>query len=436
MPTAASLRAQWQQRTEPEDVLGFYSEKREHGFCSNFFISRPPFEFRLSPMLQRTVALTPRNGFVSPVLCDCAEKAIMLSKAALMGDSATYQKIVRASSPAEAKRLGRSVRPFDHARWDAAVCRVATDVLWMKFSPDPALQRALLATGDRVLAEATRYDIIWGIGLDTNEEIRTPAKWRGANILGWALMEVRAKLRAQVVSTPRVMGRAVAPSSQVGARQLSSHQRHTSHANTPPQPVPAAAGSNTPPDEFLDDDTLLAIDLDSIVASASPRRPPTAASSWPPQQQSPAPSGGTEFLDDSALLAVDLDGLVAAASPKLQLAGPNGLTPDQAAKSVAQPRTAVRTSCSRKHARSGESSGDESELDPDDPDGSIAALFAAERSPTAVAVARQRDSQRHTERQREGERQIATQRPLKRAKAERQRQRERERPDGPSDEDL
>ena len=136
----------------------------------------------------------------------------MLSKAALMGDSATYQKIVSASSPAEAKRLGRSVRPFDHARWDAAVCRVATDVLWMKFSQDPALQRALLATGDRVLAEATRYDIIWGIGLDTNEEIRTPAKWRGANILGWALMEVRAKLRAQVVSTPRVMGRAVAPS--------------------------------------------------------------------------------------------------------------------------------------------------------------------------------------------------------------------------------
>ena len=145
--TPASLRAQWRRRTQREDVLGFYSERRELGFCSNFFISRPPFVFTLSPMLQRMVPLTPANGFASPIPCDCAEKAIMLCKAALMGDAASYRRIARSSSPQEAKRLGRTVRPFDHARWDSAVCRVATEVLWMKFSPDPTLRRALLDTG-------------------------------------------------------------------------------------------------------------------------------------------------------------------------------------------------------------------------------------------------------------------------------------------------
>jgi ribA/ribD-fused uncharacterized protein len=398
--TAASLRATWRERTEPEDVLGFYSEKREHGFCSNFFISRPPFEFKLSPMLQRTVALTPTNGFISPVLCDCAEKAIMLSKAALMGDSATYQKIVRSSSPAEAKRLGRSVRPFDHSRWDSAVCRVATDVLWMKFSPDPALRRALLGTGDRVLAETTRYDQIWGIGLDMGEEaVRTPAKWRGSNILGWALMEVRAKLRAQTVSTPRLIGRAAVPSTRAGARQRSPHQRITKYPATPQQRGPEAAGTSahSSQEEFLDDDTLLAIDIDSIVASASAQRPHLVkAAVLPAQQQTPTSRDEFQFLDDSTLLAVDLEGLVAAATPSIDLQQQNK-TPDHAAKTAAntarlQPPTTLCRSATLKHARSDASSDDDDDADADDPDGSIARLFAAERSSTVAAIAARVDA--------------------------------------------
>ncbi|MNI91462.1 hypothetical protein D3C73_1491250 [compost metagenome] len=58
------------------------------------------------------------------------------------------------------------------------------------------MARRLLATGDRILVEASPSDKIWGIGLapdDPNAQI--PARWLGQNLLGKALMEVREYLR-------------------------------------------------------------------------------------------------------------------------------------------------------------------------------------------------------------------------------------------------
>lgn len=58
------------------------------------------------------------------------------------------------------------------------------------------LKKILLATGDSVLVEASSYDAIWGIKMASNDENATnPLKWRGSNLLGFALMEVRDELR-------------------------------------------------------------------------------------------------------------------------------------------------------------------------------------------------------------------------------------------------
>jgi ribA/ribD-fused uncharacterized protein len=65
-----------------------------------------------------------------------------------------------------------------------------------KFGQHPALRDFLLGTGDRVLAEASPYDTVWGIGRSADEpEARHPARWRGLNLLGFALMDVRSSLR-------------------------------------------------------------------------------------------------------------------------------------------------------------------------------------------------------------------------------------------------
>jgi predicted NAD-dependent protein-ADP-ribosyltransferase YbiA (DUF1768 family) len=59
-----------------------------------------------------------------------------------------------------------------------------------------ALRAFLLATGDKVLVEASPRDTIWGIGMGAeNPDARDPARWRGHNLLGFALMEARARLR-------------------------------------------------------------------------------------------------------------------------------------------------------------------------------------------------------------------------------------------------
>ena len=67
---------------------------------------------------------------------------------------------------------------------------------WLKFSQNRELREFLLSTGDSVLVEASPYDNIWGIRLSANSpEAWDPFRWRGQNLLGFALMEVRDELR-------------------------------------------------------------------------------------------------------------------------------------------------------------------------------------------------------------------------------------------------
>lgn len=126
----------------------------------------------------------------------CMEQFMMAEKARLFGDRETLAKIMEATVQGKIKALGREVRSFDQAEWDKCKHTIVLTGNFQKFLQNRSLKDFLLRTGDKILVEASPRDRIWGIGMGkANENAENPAAWRGRNLLGFALMEVRDELR-------------------------------------------------------------------------------------------------------------------------------------------------------------------------------------------------------------------------------------------------
>jgi ribA/ribD-fused uncharacterized protein len=125
-----------------------------------------------------------------------AEHYMMWRKAQLFGDEEAARRIVVASHPRQAKMLGRRVRGFDEQTWAERRRSIVREASVAKFGQRPELREFLIGTGERILVEASPTDRVWGIGLAaTDERTADPARWRGLNLLGFALMEAREQLK-------------------------------------------------------------------------------------------------------------------------------------------------------------------------------------------------------------------------------------------------
>jgi ribA/ribD-fused uncharacterized protein len=126
-----------------------------------------------------------------------AEQFMMAEKARLFGDEAALAAILAEDDPATVKLLGRRVQGYDEARWEAARFEVVLQGSVAKFSASAELRAYLLGTGDDVLVEASPWDPVWGVGLRGDSPLLAePARWRGRNLLGFALVAARDALRA------------------------------------------------------------------------------------------------------------------------------------------------------------------------------------------------------------------------------------------------
>ncbi|MFE4700742.1 NADAR family protein [Streptomyces sp. NPDC056738] len=144
----------------------------------------------------------PSPFVVEGVAYATAEHWMMASKARLFGDAEAERQAVGAASPALAKKAGRLVRGFDETVWRRERFGIVVEGSVHKFSADPGLRAFLLGTGGRVLVEASPMDRIWGIGLSANDDgAFDPRRWRGENLLGFALMAARERLRAAPTPT-------------------------------------------------------------------------------------------------------------------------------------------------------------------------------------------------------------------------------------------
>lgn len=126
-----------------------------------------------------------------------AEHYMMAGKARLFNDETALQNILSARDPGAAKHYGREVTGFVQGVWEKHRFEIVVRGNMVKFSQHDELRGFLLATGNRVLVEASPIDRIWGIGLTEDDaDSHFPEKWQGLNLLGYALMEVRSRLAA------------------------------------------------------------------------------------------------------------------------------------------------------------------------------------------------------------------------------------------------
>jgi ribA/ribD-fused uncharacterized protein len=100
--------------------------------------------------------------------------------------------ILETSDPNKIKQLGRAVKNFNQTIWDENKYEIMKIGLTHKFIQNIDLKVELLRTKDAHIVEASPFDKIWGIGL--NEQDARYKEWRGENLLGKALMDVRQTL--------------------------------------------------------------------------------------------------------------------------------------------------------------------------------------------------------------------------------------------------
>jgi hypothetical protein len=107
-------------------------------------------------------------------------------------NTALEAQILSATNPKIMKDLGRRVKNFDQNTWDQHKYAIMKAGLYEKFTQNPDLRQKLVSSKDAILVEASPFDNVWGIGLNATDAKSKP--WKGENLLGKALMDIRSSL--------------------------------------------------------------------------------------------------------------------------------------------------------------------------------------------------------------------------------------------------
>ena len=123
---------------------------------------------------------------------NCSEHYFQYQKALFFNDYEIAVLIKASIHPAEQKRLGRTVNNFNADVWEEVRMSVMKKACIAKFTQNLEARNELIASNDSILAEASPWDKIWGIGLAIwDKKALDPNEWNGQNLMGKVLMEVR-----------------------------------------------------------------------------------------------------------------------------------------------------------------------------------------------------------------------------------------------------
>lgn len=175
-----------------QPVKGHYETEDYVFFWSGPFSNWHPSKFSM------------KNSKLQVIKFNRAEQAMMYFKAELFGDEDSMGKIMRTNDPSLQKKIGRAVANYDEEVWKEKRYNIVFQLLVEKFKQNSDLKSILLNTGDKCIVECSPYDKIWGIGMGVDQypEILDKSNWKGENLLGEILMNVRSWLRDGYANLP------------------------------------------------------------------------------------------------------------------------------------------------------------------------------------------------------------------------------------------
>lgn len=123
---------------------------------------------------------------------DNCEQFVMYSKAMLFKDEKAAAWILSTKNPNSCKKIGRLVSDFNEDVWTAYRRKIVFEGNYAKFSQNNDVKQDLFDTACKTMVECNTYDSIWSCRLAKhNRNINDRTKWKGANLLGEILTEVR-----------------------------------------------------------------------------------------------------------------------------------------------------------------------------------------------------------------------------------------------------
>lgn len=156
------------------NIICFHNPEEENGYLSNWYL---------------------RSFVVEEIEYSSMEQYMMVQKAICFKDTSIAKQILAIEDVAIIKALGRQVSNYNESIWNGIRQIIVYKGLIAKFSQNQDLKEKLLATDPAILAECAVKDCVWGIGLSMKDENRLDLfKWKGQNLLGYTLMQVRKKL--------------------------------------------------------------------------------------------------------------------------------------------------------------------------------------------------------------------------------------------------
>lgn len=164
-------------------MIGFFHENEEYGCFSNWY----PARFNYAG-----------KHFVN------AEQFMMYHKVLMFHKFDLADQIMRTADPEKCKKIaGQKFPEFDSDLWEKTCKTIVKRGVKAKFSQNEEIRKELLGTGNALLVQCSPYDRKWGIGIDINDPDRLViARWKGKNLLGRILMEVREELRQEMQAAP------------------------------------------------------------------------------------------------------------------------------------------------------------------------------------------------------------------------------------------